>query len=268
MRFFFGMLVVLKVVVTLKLNSMSNKHDVNVRKNTLINFQIGLIASLLFAYVTIEMYTAVSIVDIPKEPFDPPVENFNLIGEVRGYEETKEKVVIKTEQKKVVEPEEFKVVDDSEEIKTLINEFVNTPVKDTEPFDINTVTYVEESKPVKKVPFIAVEEVPVFPGCEKLETNTEKAACFSSKIKRWVSKKFNAGLGEKYGLNGKQKIDVQFEVGKDGLIQNIKVRAPHKALKKEALRVAKSFPRMTPGKQRGESVSVIYQLPIVFKIQN
>ncbi len=42
---------------------MSNKHDANVRKSTLVNFQIGLIASLLFTYMMFEMYTSVSVIE-------------------------------------------------------------------------------------------------------------------------------------------------------------------------------------------------------------
>ncbi|MHA7055998.1 hypothetical protein ACWGOQ_0002175 [Aquimarina sp. M1] len=43
---------------------MSNKHDAKVRKSTLVNFQIGLMISLLFTYVMFEMYTSISEMEL------------------------------------------------------------------------------------------------------------------------------------------------------------------------------------------------------------
>ena len=79
--------------------------------------------------------------------------------------------------------------------------------------------------------------------------------------------KFNTGLGERYGLAGLQRIYTLFEVSPAGVIQNIQIRAPHPGLEKEARRVINLLPEVTPGKQRGREVTVKYQLPIVFKIQ-
>ncbi len=247
---------------------MSNKHDANVRKSTLVNFQIGLIASLLFTYFMFEVYTTV-----PKVVSEPQItleeEPFVWDGVYKVYEEPKQKVVAVKRPKPVVAPEEFKVIDDVKDIDAMAEEFKNDSPSDSEPLSPSDIVDVEpETKTEVKVPFIAVEDVPVFPGCETLGSNKEKAACFSKKIARIVSKKFNTGLGEKYGLSGIQRIHTQFEVGTDGLITNIRVRAPHPKLEKEAKRVISLFPQMTPGKQRGTPVKVVYQLPIVFKIQD
>ncbi|WP_299312332.1 energy transducer TonB [uncultured Aquimarina sp.] len=247
---------------------MSNKHDANVRKSTLVNFQIGLIASLLFAFVMFEMYTSVSVVRLSKEPFEYPIETVAWNGDFKEYVEPKEKVVVEKIEKQNQAPEEFKIIEKGEELSALGKEFLNKPSAGIVPFNIDSLDHIEDPVQVEKLRFIAVEGVPVFPGCENLETNDEKAACFSEKINRWVSDKFNASLGEKYGLTGRQRISVEFEVNKDGTVQNIKARAAHKALEKEAIRVTKTFPKMTPGKQRGKAVDVVYQLPIVFKIQD
>jgi protein TonB len=47
----------------------------------------------------------------------------------------------------------------------------------------------------------------------------------------------------------------------------VRARAPHPRLEKEAVEVVQSLPNMTPGKQRGKPVGVLYSLPIVFDIQ-
>ncbi|WP_108807906.1 energy transducer TonB [Aquimarina spinulae] len=247
---------------------MSNKHDANVQKSTLVNFQIGLIASLLFTYVMFEVYTATPIVndsDIDLTIEEPDVD---WDGVYKIYEEPKPKEVARKSTKPVVTPEQFKVIDNDTKITDPDKVFKNEPIEST-PIDPSSII---DADPVDEDPpffdFVKVESVPVFPGCETLGTNKEKAACFSEKIREIVSRKFNTGLGEKYGLAGVQRIYTQFDVDADGMIKNIQVRATHPKLKKEAQRVINLFPQMTPGKQRGRAVTVKYQLPIVFKIHN
>ena len=61
---------------------------------------------------------------------------------------------------------------------------------------------------------------------------------------------------------------VQFVVKKDGSIGEVKVvRSLEKDLDKEAIRVIKSLPNFTPGRQDGKAVSVWYTLPVSFKLK-
>ena len=63
------------------------------------------------------------------------------------------------------------------------------------------------------------------------------------------------------------KVYVNFIVSRDGSIRDAKViRKVHKLLNKEALRVIKTMPNWIPGMQRGKTVSVSYNLPINFKL--
>lgn len=62
------------------------------------------------------------------------------------------------------------------------------------------------------------------------------------------------------------RVIVQFVVKKDGSIGEVKVvRSLGKDLDKEAVRVIKSLPRFTPGRNGGESVDVWYTIPVSFK---
>lgn len=245
---------------------MSNKHDANVRKSTLVNFQIGLIAGLLFTYVMFEMYTSVSIVEPPGIAFQKTDDNSFSMDVFRVEKAPKKEVVVKT--KKVKEPDwtKPKVVDNNAALEKLKKELEgendNSESKAIPIDSIMDVGVTEEI--IYDIDKVAV--APIYPGCEKYSDNEERIACFSSKINRLVSKKFNAGLGEEYGLKGLQRIHVQFEVGKDGIIDEVKVRAPHPALEKEARRVVKKFPGMKPGKIGNKPVKVKYVLPITFKI--
>jgi len=63
------------------------------------------------------------------------------------------------------------------------------------------------------------------------------------------------------------RVFIQFVVGKDGNLTDIKViRGIGGGCDEEAIRVVKGAPRWKPGKQRGKPVKVKMVLPITFKI--
>ena len=65
----------------------------------------------------------------------------------------------------------------------------------------------------------------------------------------------------------KGHVVVQFVVDKKGKIGEVKVlRSVDKDLDKEAVRVVKSLPKFTPGRQNGKAVSVWYTLPVTFSL--
>jgi hypothetical protein len=116
------------------------------------------------------------------------------------------------------------------------------------------------------VPFAVVEHVPVYPGCESLNTNDERKKCMAEHISDFINKSFNTKIGKENGLVGRQRINVMFKIDYQGHIVDVKSRAPHPALEAEAIRVVKSLPKMEPGKQKGKAVNVMYSLPIIFQI--
>jgi len=62
---------------------------------------------------------------------------------------------------------------------------------------------------------------------------------------------------------------VQFVVRKTGKVSNVRVlRGIDGECDAEAVRVIKSMPDWIPGRNNGEAVSVMYQIPIMFKPQN
>ena len=64
------------------------------------------------------------------------------------------------------------------------------------------------------------------------------------------------------------RVVLQFVVEKDGRIGDVKVaRSVDPELDAEALRVVKSMPNFTPGRQDGKPVAVWYTIPISFKLQ-
>ena len=87
----------------------------------------------------------------------------------------------------------------------------------------------------------------------------------SQKIADHIMKNFNSEVGKGLTRTGVNRVIVQFKINKEGRIENVKARAASPELEKEGIRVIESLPQMTPGKQNGRDVNVMYSLPIVFE---
>jgi len=161
-------------------------------------------------------------------------------------------------------PEVIEVVEDEVEIEETVIESTEVD-QETEIVEVEEVE-VEEVEEDIDVPFSVIENVPIFPGCDK-GNNTAKRNCMSKKIQQFVNKKFNTDLAGDLGLSGRQRINVIFKIDKTGNVVGVRARAPHPGLEKEAARVIKLLPKMKPGKQRGKPVNVPYSLPIIFQVQ-
>ncbi|MGB0837001.1 MAG: energy transducer TonB [Flavobacteriaceae bacterium] len=163
-------------------------------------------------------------------------------------------------------PEVIEVVEDEKEVEETVIE--STETDETEVIELEDIVEIEEEEEIEEdVPFSIIENVPVYPGCDKGD-NDAKRACLNKKIQKHVNRKFNADLAADLGLApGKKRIFVMFKIDKAGNVVDIRARAPHKRLEKEAVRVVTLLPKMQPGRQRGKAVGVKYSLPIVFNVE-
>ncbi len=165
-------------------------------------------------------------------------------------------------------PEKLDIKEDKEEVKeTILQSTEDSQDEKVEIVDVENIETVEEVEEiVEDVPFAVIEEVPVFPGCSG--SKEEKRKCLNKKMRQHVSRNFDAELANELGLDsGRKRIMVQFKIDKNGNVSDIKSRAPHPRLKKEAERIIKKLPKMIPGKQRGKPVGVKYTLPITFNVE-
>ena len=173
-----------------------------------------------------------------------------------------------------------------EQIKAIVNDGTEISAEDRKKIDeILSTINLEELKETRNnservevqrlkgstsgagdVPFSVIEEVPVFPGCEDLASNDARKECMSNKVREFMNENFNTSLGKELGLEGVNRVYVQFKIAKDGSVEVLGARAPHPALQEEAKRVVNLLPIMTPGKQNGQEVGVLYTLPITFKV--
>ena len=103
--------------------------------------------------------------------------------------------------------------------------------------------------------FFIVEDMPKFEGGGQ------------EKFRTWIAQHLQyPEIAQENGISG--RVFVQFAVNSQGEVVDVKVvRGVDPALDKEAVRVVKSSPRWTPGKQRGRPVKVQFTFPIVFVLQ-
>tara|TARA_B100001057_G_scaffold78291_1_gene73411 strand:+ start:575 stop:1273 length:699 start_codon:yes stop_codon:yes gene_type:complete len=157
-------------------------------------------------------------------------------------------------------PEIIEVVEDEEEIEETIIESTETDQEEI----VEEVEVLEEELDVD-VPFAIIEDVPLFPGCERVP-KSERRKCFQEQIQKHIGRNFRyPEIAQEMGIQG--RVFVQFMIGKDGNISGIRTRGPDKNLEKEANRIISKLPRMTPGKQRGRPVRVPFSIPITFRLQ-
>ncbi|HET8837370.1 MAG TPA: energy transducer TonB [Flavobacteriaceae bacterium] len=163
-------------------------------------------------------------------------------------------------------PEVLEVVEDEAEVEEV--EIQSTETNQEEIIDVQEVQEVAPVEEIAQVPFAVIENVPVFPGCEKYSSNEERKQCMSEKVQKFVNKNFDTDLAQDLGLSsGTNRIQVLFKIDSKGNVVDVKARATHPRLVQEAKRVIEKLPHMQPGKQRGKAVEVLYSLPIIFQVQ-
>lgn len=154
--------------------------------------------------------------------------------------------------------EELKTQDELMSTKTAIGTFDVKGNDDANGEILKVKEVIAEPEPPKheeenKV-FDIVEQQPLFPGgpaalMKYLSENTKYPV-----------------VAQENGVQG--RVTVQFVVEKDGSISDVHVlRGVDPSLDKEAVRVVKSMPRWTPGKQNGITVRVNYRVPVLFRLQ-
>ncbi|MBL7964102.1 MAG: energy transducer TonB [Flavobacteriales bacterium] len=113
-----------------------------------------------------------------------------------------------------------------------------------------------EDLPTEDAPiFTRVEQMPQFPGGEEA-------------LLRYLNNTVQyPEMEAKAGIQG--KVYVQFTVGKEGSISDVKVMRGVQngpGLDREAVRAIQAMPKWSPGKMNGRPVSVRYTLPVIFML--
>ena len=249
------------------------------RKSTTKRNILAMVAVVILLIVAFIILTVKNFVDEQRAKVA-----MTQVAELTNYEQPEKKAEVK--QKKVeVEPErvvervkssikftapvikkdeevkpdeELKTQDELMSTKTAIGTFDVKGNDDANGEILKAKEVIAEPEPPKheeenKV-FDIVEQQPLFPGgpaalMKYLSENTKYPV-----------------VAQENGVQG--RVTVQFVVEKDGSISDVHVlRGVDPSLDKEAVRVVKSMPRWTPGKQNGITVRVNYRVPVLFRLQ-
>jgi len=226
---------------------------VDLTKNSSLYFVIGLSIVLLITWRVIEWKTYKNVYDY----------------EALNIDEDEDEDVPITEQLKTPPPPPpppppapviIEVIEDEEEIEETVIESTETDEEEI----VEVVEVIEEWEDID-VPFAVIEDVPIFPGCERVK-KTERRNCFQEQMNRHIKRNFRyPEIAQEMGIQG--RVYVNFIISKNGSITNIRMRGPDKNLEKEAQRIIAKLPRMTPGKQRGRPVRVPFSIPITFRLR-
>ena len=180
----------------------------------------------------------------------------------RQVSEEQEEIVIQTQQEELPPPPppeqpevttEFEVVEDDKEVKNEL--VVNAEVtEETKNIEITPVKIEEEEEEEEQQIFTVVENDPEFPG------GMEALYKYLAQNIKYPQ------LARDNNITG--RVYVTFVVERDGSITGCKVlRDIGGGCGAEAVRVVKSMPKWTPGKQRGKAVRVQFNLPVNFNLR-
>ncbi len=224
-------------------------------RNSLLYFFVGMTMMLLMAFLALEWKTYDISSDWEVGLIDPSI----LPDEEVPITIQK----IELPKPKIQSPPEIKIEDNDAEIEETVIESSETD-QNEEIAKIEDIEVAKEDIP-DQIPFVLIENAPVFPGCENEKTEKEKRECFQEMMQNHIRKNFRyPELAQEMGIEG--RVNVIFVIQKDGSIGNVQMRGPDKSLEAEAARIISKLPKMAPGKQRGTAVKVPYSIPITFKL--
>ena len=220
----------------------TSKADLENKKS--IFFQIGLILALVIVLVAFEYKS---------------YDKITIDLQTRVADDIAEEIIPITEQKVKPPPPpppkqvtQIKIVEDDVEVEdeldidveaddeTVVEEYI-PPSDDDEEVDEAEI-------------FTVVESMPSFPGG-------------MGELMKFLGQNINyPTLAKESGIQG--RVFINFVVEPNGSISNVKVlRGIGGGCDEEAVRVVKSMPKWSPGKQRGKPVRVSYNLPVKFTLQ-
>jgi len=225
----------------------------NIDKNSGIYFSLGLAFVLFLTYLILEWKTYENDKDWDFELTQVEELDLDLVPVIKA--EIPKPKIVRT-------PPIIEIIEDNKEETETVIEATDIN-QNTAVIPIDSIQVLDTDLEEEEIPFINIEEVPVFPGCEGAD---DKRACFQEMIMKHVRTHFRyPELAVEMGLQG--RVSVAFIIDNNGGIGNIRMRGPHKILEKEAGRIISKLPQMTPGKQRGRAVRVPFMMPITFKLQ-
>lgn len=223
----------------------SRKADLENKKGS--SLLIGLVVAFGVLFVALEW--AQKDVTIYEEALREEVEIDEEMVEVTFREETPPPPPPEAPAPETVLSDVIEIKENTEDVQTV--DF--STEDDGKAVEIQAPIAAPEEEAEEQKIFVVVEKMPEFPGGEDA-------------MRRYLARNIRYPLiAQENGIQG--RVICQFVVNSDGKIVDVQVvRGVEASLDEEAIRVIKSMPNWTPGKQGGKNVRVKYTLPIRFKL--
>ena len=142
----------------------------------------------------------------------------------------------------------------------------NTEVAYLSETELKKDEVAEQAPVLESLPFAIVDEVPVFPGCEELNSMEARKICFYERITDFVNKNIDEKAIALYTQPRSSNVHIQFRINEVGRVSKVRARATSPKLnaedkailEREAIEVINALPQMRPGKENGKVVGVFY----------
>ena len=236
-------------------------------RNSSFYFSLGLICALSLSFVVLQTEFKETDLSFSKTE---PIEEHDLTFEqpidkkIKIIDAQVKKTTLITDKIKVVKEDFNPTEKEPTPVDELLEPGTVEGTKEPAPINPKDIMIIDEVPIVTVEDFKRIEDVPIFPGCEKLAKD-EHRACFEKKLKEHVMKHQRfPNQAIEIGLSG--RVNAQFIIDETGQVKVAAMRGSHPMFEKEVQRVLSLLPKMTPGKQRLKAVKVSYALPFTFKI--
>jgi protein TonB len=184
-------------------------------KNSTTYFLIGLVLILFIVWRAIELKTYERDIELDRLS--------NMDDDEEDVPVTEMKITAPPPPPPPAAPQVIEVVENEEEVEETIIESTETDQE-----EIIEVDEIEVEDDDIEVPFAIIEDIPVFPGCEKVSKKKQRD-CFQEKINKYIRNNFRyPEIAQEMGIQA--RVYVSFIIGKDGKVIMVKPRGPDKNL--------------------------------------
>ncbi len=174
-------------------------------------------------------------------------------------------VIEEVPEEKLLDDEVFEFVDQSIDADAAV---FNEPVAaDPDPVAPPPPSRMDETPEEPEI-FIAVENMPAFPGCETIDDEEKRRACTDRKLLQYIYSNLKyPPIARENSIEG--TVVASFVIDQSGSVQQIKLLKDIGAnCGEEVLGVLESLQTpWQPGRQQGRAVSVQFQLPVKFRLE-
>lgn len=243
-------------------------------KNSLIYFQVGLIATMVVVLLMLE-FNFMSrekevVVYTPTEPTFEKEYIYTPVVVKSPVQETKaETKVVKPVVKFPNDPVKIQVEEDEVVIpkQTISTENTNEFSNEESTTTASSNTPVDNNNTISTYNSMNVEQLPMFKACKGLPKSQQKD-CFDEQLTKAIMKHLTYPDADR-SARKQGMATIEFVINENGMITNIKSISNGRATPDMELAAKKALaklPKLEPAKQGDTPVKIKYAIPIQFKL--